>query len=186
MQPYSVSIIYVTATCTSQSKPMSYVLDLIAIVSYRFSDSTLKPWSTKLGIYAFCKVAFFLEKYSMGCSPSSSSFWNRTAPIPTFEASHWTKNGFSKSGLDKMGLDANLRLSSSNELDASGVKWNLGDFLRVSVRGAVRVEKSWMKRRYHPTVPKNLRTSFGFFGGFISNIAVTFPSSGLIFPPPTI
>lgn len=74
-----------------------------------------------------------------------------------------------------MGLDTNLRLSSSNELIALEVRWNLGDFLSVSVRGAARVEKSWMKRRYHPTVPKNLRTSFGLFRGFISNIAVFFP-----------
>lgn len=56
----------------------------------------------------------------------------------------------------------------------------------VSVRGAVIVEKSCRNLRYHPMVPRNLRTSFVFLGGLMFKIISILLWSGLSYLPPMI
>lgn len=76
---------------------------------------------------------------------SKNTQWDVRLHLNLFEKAlhplHCTKNGLSKLGLISTGLDTSLDLSCSKAIRASGLNWNLNDFLM----GAVKVEKSGKK-----------------------------------------
>ncbi|KAH8357816.1 hypothetical protein KR084_012542 [Drosophila pseudotakahashii] len=98
------------------------------------------------------------------------------------------KNRLLKSACTKTGAVVNAIFKDSKASWAFGLSENFEFpvFFSDSVSGAANVPKFFMKRRYHPAVPRNALTSFIDLGSGILLIAATRPGSIRRRPPPTI
>jgi len=76
----------------------------------------------------------------MGCS-FPSTFWIKTAPMATSEASTAKEKGWPTSGGLEIGWVANLHFKSKKARSVSAVQTNLMPFLRRSERA----EEMWAK-----------------------------------------
>uniref|UniRef100_A0AAV2LVA4 Uncharacterized protein n=1 Tax=Knipowitschia caucasica TaxID=637954 RepID=A0AAV2LVA4_KNICA len=133
------------------------------------------------------RLAKYREEAEVNLRAAQRSQKAWTAPSPTAEASVWTRNRCSKSGLRSTGDEQRQDLRawkavSQSSFQTTGFLWS---FIVSAVSGAAMVANCGTNRRYQPAKPKKDLTSFFVRGRGQLRMASTLSICGRTSPRPS-